>query len=301
MKLGYNTWSMPTLSFRDAVTHCARVGFDSVEVTVSEGWQTDVLTLAPGSAAEWKRIAEDAGVTMASLTANAPVIVEGAIWKAARDRLTKSLHLAADLQSPGQRMPVSLTASGPSAPPGNSPPLSSNESWERDRGIVVDRLGELASIARRLGVRVALEPHFRTVVCNTQRALQVLDQVASDAAGLNLDISHFAVQGFSIAEVVRALAPRAIACEVKDHRGIEPDFEFLIPGEGDFDYVGFLREMVAVGYAGSVSVEISVLRQRVGGYDPYEAARQSYAVLSKAFEAAGIGRLKRGATGRAEE
>jgi sugar phosphate isomerase/epimerase len=300
VKLGYNTWSMPTLSFREAVTHCARLGFDSVEVTVAEGWRTDVLNLAPGSAAEWRQIVGDAGIAITSLTANAPVIADGAIWGAARERLTKSLDLAAELQAPGQRMPISLTASRPSIDPGSLAPAKSEESWERDRGIVVDRFGELASIAKRLGARVALEPHVWTVVCNSERALQVLDQVADDALGLNLDISHFAVQGLAIAEVVRALARRAIACEVKDQRGIEPNFEFLIPGEGDFDYVAFLREMAAARYTGSVSVEISVLRQRIPGYDPYEAARQSYATLSKAFEAAGVARLEAKTSGRAE-
>jgi sugar phosphate isomerase/epimerase len=290
MKLGYNTWSMPTLSFRDAVTHCGRLGFDSVEVTVSEGWRTDVMTLAPGIAAEWRRIAADAGVTMTSLTANAPVLAEGEAWRFAHDRLTKSLALAAELQEPGQRMPISVTASRPEADSAGLPPVSSERRWESERQLVVDRFGELAAIARGLNVRVALEPHVMTVVCTSGRALQVLDEVGDNALGLNLDISHFAVQGFPIADVVRALAPHAIACEVKDQRGVVPKFDFLIPGEGDFDYVGFLREMDGAGYSGSVSVEISIFRQRVGQYDPYDAARQSYQVLSKAFELAGVAR-----------
>ena len=45
--------------------------------------------------------------------------------------------------------------------------------------------------------------------------------------------------------------------------------------------------MARAGYDGSISVEISVLRQRLPGYDPYAAARQSYEVLSKAFESGG--------------
>jgi sugar phosphate isomerase/epimerase len=118
----------------------------------------------------------------------------------------------------------------------------------------------------------------------------VIDEVRSDALGLNLDISHFAVQGIPSADVVAALAPRAIVSEVKDQRGMVPDFEFLIPGEGDFDYAAFVREMARAGYDGSISVEISVFRQRLAGYDPIEAARQSYGVLAKAFEAAGVRR-----------
>ena len=292
MKLGYNTWSMPTLSFRDAVTHCGSVGFDSVEVTVSEGWRTDVLALAPGAAAEWRQVASDAGVTITSLTANAPILVEGDAWRVARDRLTKSLALAAKLQQPGQRMPISVTASRPEGAGAGLSPTTSQVRWKSERGLVVDRFGELAAIARSLDARVALEPHVMTVVCTSGRALQVLDEVGDDALGLNLDISHFAVQGFSVPEVVRTLASRAIACEVKDQLGVVPKFDFLIPGEGDFDYVAFLREMDAAGYSGSVSVEISVFRQRVGQYDPYHAARRSHEVLSKAFETAGVARTK---------
>jgi sugar phosphate isomerase/epimerase len=229
---------------------------------------------------------------MTSLTANAPILVEDDAWRMARDRLTKSLALAAELQQPGQRMPISVTASRPEGLSAGLPPLSSDERWKSERGLVVDRFGELAAIARGLGARVALEPHVMTVVCTSSRALQVLAEVGDDALGLNLDISHFAVQDFSIPEVVRTLAPRAIACEVKDQRGVVPEFDFLIPGEGDFDYVGFLREMEMAGYSGSVSVEISVFRQRAGQYDPYQAARQSYDVLSKAFETAGVTRTK---------
>ncbi len=109
----------------------------------------------------------------------------------------------------------------------------------------------------------------------------------------NLDVSHFAVQGLPIAGAVRALGPHAIACEVKDHRGVAPDFEFLVPGEGDFDYPTFLNELAQSGYDGSVAVEISVFRQRAPSYDPYDAAARSYAVLAKAFEDACLARAKR--------
>jgi sugar phosphate isomerase/epimerase len=73
---------------------------------------------------------------------------------------------------------------------------------------------------------------------------------------------------------------------------VAPDFQFLIPGEGDFDYPAFLGELTASGYDGSVAVEISIFRQRAPGYDPYDAAARSYAVLAKAFDEAKIVRSK---------
>ena len=122
MRLGYNTWSMPTLGFGDAVRHCASLGFDSVEVTVSEGWTTDVMKIARNEPAEWKRVVADAGLVITSLTANAPIIAEGDIWRKSRERLVRSLELAAELQAPGQRMPISLGAQRPEIEYSGLPP-----------------------------------------------------------------------------------------------------------------------------------------------------------------------------------
>lgn len=292
MKLGYNTWSMPTMTFEEAVGHCAAVGYDTVEVTVSEGWPTDVMHLPAGAAGGWKAFAADHGVAITSLTANTPVVVGEEDWQRARERLHRSLELAAELN---EGMPISLGASLPLTLDNGTLSLTARELWEEKKGLIVDRFGELARMAEATGARVALEPHVAAVVSRVERALYVLDEVGHDALGLNLDISHFAVQGVPTADAVRALAPRAFVSEVKDQRGIEPDFDFLIPGEGDFDYVEFLREMDAAGYDGSVSVEVSVFRQRIDGYDPYEAAVTSYAVLAQAFSEAGIERPRKAA------
>lgn len=289
MKLGYNTWSMPTLSFEDAARHCAQLGYDSLEVTVSEGWSTDVLNLAPGEPAQWNAITRDAGIDISSLTANVPVLVEGNHWRAARDRLQRSLELAAALQHEGQRMPISLGAF-PLVQPGSDRHTIGPSSWERYRTMIIDRFGELAIMAAQLDTRVALEPHVAAVVSRPEFALDVLEQVGSDSLGLNLDISHFAVQGDSIPEVTQRLGPHAIVSEVKDHLGVAPDFDFLIPGEGDFDYSEFVREMAAAGYDGSIAAEISVYRQSKEGYEPLDAARTSYDVLARAFREAGVER-----------
>ena len=292
MKLGYNTWSMPTLGFEEAARLCGGLGFDSIELTVSEGWTTDVMKITREEPAQWRRILTDVGLVVTSLTANAPIIGDEAMWRKARERLTKSLELAAELQAPGERMPISLGAHRPEVDYAGLPPVTSDERWRDEKSIVIDRFRELAGLAERLGARVALEPHVGSVVCSARRALEIVDGVGSDAFGINLDISHFAVQGVPTAEAVDALGPVAIACEVKDQTGVAPDFKFLIPGEGDFDYVDFIARMARVGYDGSISVEVSVLRQRLPDYDPYAAARQSYEVLAKAFEAAGVTRKK---------
>ena len=74
------------------------------------------------------------------------------------------------------------------------------------------------------------------------------------------------------------------------HQAREARHEFLIPGEGEFDYVAYLREMRAHGYTGFITAEISIMVQRRPGYDPLAAAEQTYRTLAHAFEQAGIWR-----------
>ena len=87
------------------------------------------------------------------------------------------------------------------------------------------------------------------------------------------------------AESVAALAQHTVHTHVKDQRGRAPDFEFLIPGEGDFDYVEYLDAMKAAGYDDYITVEVSMMVQQREDYDPLGAAGLAYRTLEEAFEA----------------
>jgi sugar phosphate isomerase/epimerase len=73
---------------------------------------------------------------------------------------------------------------------------------------------------------------------------------------------------------------------LKDQQGTWPDHEFLVPGEGDFDYPRYARAMKAADYRGYVTIEISVMVQRRPNYDPAEVAARSYAVVNAALASA---------------
>lgn len=291
MKLGYNTWSTPSLPFDQVVQTLQRIGFDSVEVTVCEGWPTDALTASNDDARWWRAAADAAGLEISSVTANASLVCEDDVWSHSRTRLARSFEIAAVLGG-GEVLPVSLGAHRPKGPllGGSPPPITAQTSFDADRGLIADRFGELAELAVAAGCAVALEPHAGAVVSMPEQALAVLADVGSPALGLNLDISHFAVRDFDLAEVVEQLYPHTLVVEVKDHVRTEDGFDFLIPGEGDFAYVPFLAQLNALGYAGTVSVEISVRRQALPDFDETEAAELSYRTLAAAFEEAAITR-----------
>lgn len=289
VKLGFNTWSMPASSFEQAITLCARLGYDSLEIAVSEGWSTDIDSLPPTVGPAWRRRAAELGVSISSLTVNAPTVVGQHDWRKSRERIMRSIELAASLTADGDSPCLSLGASQPRV--FGAPALELSESdWQAEKARIVDRFAEIADLALPSGVRVALEPNVSTFVRRPEQFIYVWREVNRTNFGLNLDISHFAAQGDDSAVIVSQLAKYAFVSEVKDVRGRAPNHEFSIPGEGEFDFASFIGHMYRSGYNGSIAVEISVQRQRHPGYDPQAAAAAAYFVMSTAFEAAGVPR-----------
>jgi len=279
MSLSYSTWGMPTVPIDVAVAHCARLGFDGLELTVIPGWSTDAATLDAAARRRIRTLYRDHDLALGGLCANTPLLDPEPERQAENlARFRGYLDLAAELQSPSDPLGVSTTSGGEPA------------AWEAVKERLVDRLGELADHARRAGVLVTIEPHVGAALHRPEQALWLLDQVRSPALRLHFDVSHFNVQGLDMEVVVAALASHSAHTHVKDERGLAPNHEFLIPGEGDMDYVRYLRAMDRAAYTGHIVVEISLMVQRRPSYDPLAAATRSYRVLSQAFAAAGISR-----------
>jgi sugar phosphate isomerase/epimerase len=282
MLLSYSTWGMPEVPIDVAVAHCAGLGFDGLELTVCPGWTTEGSSLTTAQRREIRRLYTDHGLDLGGLCANTPLLEDDPAEHVANlGRFRAYLDLAAELQLPGERLSVSTTSGGSAA------------DWERVKQRLVQEFGALADYAAGAGVIVSMEPHVSTALHHPDQVLWLLSQIDSPAIGIHFDISHFNVQGMDMEKVVAKLAPHSVHTHVKDERGVAPDFEFLIPGEGEMDYVRYLRAMDRAGYDGHIVVEVSKMVQARPGYDPLAAATQSYAVLAAAFAAAGIDRPAR--------
>ena len=277
MLLSHSTWGMPRVPIDVAVAHCAALGFDGLELTVIPGWVTDAAGLDTGERQRIRKLYDDHQLELCGLSGNTPLLAAGETDHA-RDlaRLQSYLDLAAELQRPGQRLTVSTTSGG------------DPDDWELSKGMLVDRFGELAEYAQRAGVLIGMEPHVGAALHRPEQALWLREQVSSPGLTIHFDISHFNVQGMPMEPVIAQLAPHSAHTHVKDERGVVPDHEFLIPGEGEMDYVRYLKAMQRAGYDGHIVVEISLMVQRRPDYDPLEAASQSYRVLARAFDDAGI-------------
>lgn len=281
MLLAYSTWGMPTVPIDTAVAHCAALGYDGLELTVIPRWTTDAANLDAAARRHIRKIYDDHNLALCGLS-GATHLLDGdqAERARSRERFKSYLDLAAELQHPGECLTVSTVSAG------------RPEDWATARHELADIYGELAAYAAKRGVIVGMEPHVGGALYLPEQALWLIEQVNSPALSIHFDISHFNVQGLPMQPVIAALAPHSKHTHVKDERGIYPNHEFLIPGEGEMDYVGYLKGMEEAGYDGYIAVEISIMVQKRPDYDPLAAATQSYAVLAKAFADAGIERRR---------
>lgn len=277
MKLGYSAWGMPRLPVDEQIRMVKEIGFGGIELVCIARSTTDVERLDQAERMRIRSLLDRSGLALPSIAGSAdPIAQDPEARRRNIARLRAGIDLAADLAGP--EGPPCLVIMGYGRP----------ERYERDRELIAERFVELADYAAPRGVTLALEIHVGQAIDLPEKALWLLERIGRPNFRLNLDTSHFDVMGLSIADSIRPLVTYAVHTHVKDQRGRYPHHEFLTPGDGDYDYVTYLREMAAGGYTGFITPEISIMVQRKPGYSEAAAARQSYATLSNAFKAAGL-------------
>ncbi|MGH2457786.1 MAG: sugar phosphate isomerase/epimerase family protein [Chloroflexota bacterium] len=280
MRLCYSTWSMQKPSVDDLVANLADIGYDSIELTVIPGWSTELDTLDRAERQRIRALLDRHGLALPAVAGHRPLLatdpgLHAENWR----RLIGAIDLCVDWAGP-DGPPILDTTAG----------AGHDRKWDDVRDLLIERLIRLCDYASERGVTIGIEPHVSDLLETPERTRELLDLVDRPNLKVTFDISHFNVQGIPIEHSVELMAPVTCFTHIKDESGRVPDFQFLIPGEGEFDYVRYLRAMHRAGWTGDIGIEISLMVQRRPSYDPWAAARQSYAVVSRAFEVAGVPR-----------
>ncbi|VTS04080.1 sugar phosphate isomerase/epimerase family protein [Tuwongella immobilis] len=154
------------------------------------------------------------------------------------------------------------------------------EQWQT----AVAQLRHLGQYAADRGIEIALEmePFQLSLLNRVEAMVQFLDAVNHPAVAANIDISHM-VLAHDPPESLRKLAGRAIHVHLSDCDGkVHGD---LPPGRGVIDFAPYLREIHALGIAGSISIELE--------YSPepskiVEWVTEAYAATDALMQAEGL-------------
>lgn len=279
MYLGFSTWAMPTLPIDPVIAHVAKVGFDAIEICVLPHCSTALDKLDAAERQRIARLLRDHKLKLSAVNAYVD-LMEPDETKFADNAayVQRAVDLAAEWIQDG-RQPVVVSGFG-----GRQGELATRQ------GQLVERISKLGDYAQTRGVVLALEHHVGNAVETPDQVVSIMQQTTSPGARINFDISHFNVVGVPIEESVDKVIPYAVHTHIKDEAGRAPNHQYLIPGEGIFDYVRYLKAMQAHGYNGAISTEISVMVQRRPNYDALDTVTRSYEVVNRAFVDAGIER-----------
>lgn len=279
MQIGYTTWGMPDVPVDTSLPFLAKLGFDAVELTVLPKYTTSLETLNHAERRRIKRLYDKHGLAMPAIAAHRSLLDENPKSHEVNMKiLSDAIDLCAEWAD-GAGHPVMDTVLG-----------GSPDDWDTKYDFILSRVWELVNYATTRGVVIGMEAHIGAALDTAEKSVQLVEEINSPCLKLNFDISHFEILGISTTESVEMMAPYSAHTHVKDQRGRAPDFEFLIPGEGDFDFVAYLKAMDRVGYTGSITAEVSGMVQKRSDYDPMAAAEMCYTTLERAFREAGIER-----------
>jgi len=277
MKIAYGTYGMPHTPGTEAVSSVARMGYDGIEIACGPAFPTHPDKLDTSARRAMRDQLADLGLEVPALMLQINFIADDPqVHQQNLAAFKQTAQLGHDL---GLNEPIiTFTMGGQTA------------KYHEQRDEFVHRLTDYADAADQAGCVAAVEPHVNGTIDRPDRAVWLIEAVDSPRVRLNFDISHFDLIGLGIDECVSAMTPYSVHTHVKDGHMVDGKVQFLLPGQGDFDYVAYLRAMDAAGWAGHITVEISGQIWNAPGYDPIAAAAESYAALNNAFKLAGLQR-----------
>ncbi len=150
-------------------------------------------------------------------------------------------------------------------------PKSSGRTLEE----AIETLRLLAPVAEARGLLLSLENHRDFTLERIEDYERVFAAVPQTNLGVCVDTGHFEAASVRLSDVVERLGPRINHIHVKDNR-VFGQQDFCRFGEGTVRNAELVEAMVARGYEGFITVELSPQKDRPTSV---EDMRQAYALF----------------------
>lgn len=277
MKLGYSTWAMPKIPIDTSIKFLSETGYDGITIATLPQFTTSINNL---DIEERKRILNLSKLYSIPITS---VMSFTNLMEENKENLKNNIKFVNDSIDLANDWGTNYLITGIGGKPNELEDIQKSEEF-------VERISELGLKAKSKGVTIALEPHVDQAVEKPDQLVELINKINMDSVKANFDISHFNVQGIDVNESINKVLPISVACDVKDERGVVPNWSYVAPGEGEFDYTNYLKIMKKADYKGFITIEISFQVQANPNYDPLTTAKKSYEILDRAFKEANINR-----------
>ncbi len=271
MQIGIFTFYFP-YAVDEAAERVHRLGFDCVQLNMAApDWELTPRT-ASGECRRVREAFTKRGLSIAALAGyRNPIAFDRARQKSNLDFLKLMLERAHDLGSP-----LVCTEAGSRHPTDDWAPTPENQTPEA-MALLIDRVGELAEVARRNGAIIVIEPAVGTVLDTPAKMESLSNAVSSPALGFLadwanlLDASNFDRANAVLAAMTGSWTKRIALAHLKDVCRLGPvprerhhhmadaalygNMEYPAPGRGDLELSLYVRHLKDLGYRGPVIIE----------------------------------------------
>ena len=271
-KLGYSTYALKMVDPFEALQLIKNVGYEALEVCAADAWPSDPTMFSTSQQDDLGKLAQDLGFNSPILFA----LLDVCAPEAGRAAMLESAKLKFEMV---QRMhfddsPILITTT-----PGHSAP-----EWESGKEEIRDAFMRLADVAAESNIIVSIEAHAGTDFETPEKAVWMMDQTKHPNLKLDLDISHFVVEGSELKHSVNLTAAHSSMVHIKDGiKNADGSIEFCLPGAGGIDCTEFLTSLRENGLEYlPVFAEVSVQQSREANYSPRGTAEFCYNALNQA-------------------
>ncbi len=270
-KYGYSTYALKMVDPFEAVQKIKEIGYEELEICVRDGYPT-----APGVfgvdqqrklAALSQKLGFPSPILFGAINVCVPESGREAMMKdaVAKFQFARELHY--------DDTPTLITTTGGRDMGG----------WDPGKEDIRDAFLRLADVAAEHDVIIAIEAHAWTEFELPEKASWMMEQTRHPNLKLDLDVSHFYVEGADVEHSVDLCAADAVMVHVKDGKKVDGVHRFSLTGDGNLDLVGFMRALKRnhIDHM-AINVEVSVHQSEAPDYDPWWAAKFSRDALVEA-------------------
>ena len=255
----------------EAIKIIGAAGYDALEVCVSEEWPSSPTHFSRTQQEDLVSLIKDLGFDSPIVFGNIDVCAPYYDRVPMYDLTKKKFEMAQRLHFDDSPTLITTTP-GHSAPP-----------WESGKNQMRDAFLNLADMAAVDDVVIAIEAHAGTDFETPEKAVWMMEQTNHPNLKLDLDISHFVVEGSDMVHSVDLCAPYASMVHIKDGEKVGDQIKFCLPGAGSIDVTGFFSALRSNRLEDMpVFAEVSVQQSREPDYKPREVAEFCRRALDQA-------------------
>jgi len=233
IKLGVNSVLFKDFDFATAAKHIALAGYDGVEISAIKGMCEHLeLDRWKEQATEIRSIADQYGLELLSME----------VASLDEERLTKAFEAAAEIGIP-------IINVGPGGKAG----------VEEDLQQSIERLTLMSMKAETYGLTLCVKAHVGNAIYNTPTTLRAMDEISSQAFGIDMDPSHIYRGNENPEEELPKILNRVRHIHIRDCRGRAKgpgEIQNQACGRGDIDLYGYCKALVDGNYSGPVCLEV---------------------------------------------